>query len=86
MPLLFAGSPERLASGAARTFVFGENVQQKTTTTDPAGLRAFLRDARLSSGVTQEEMQVLRNAGVPSANAVFYYRILQNLRDPMNFR
>jgi len=76
----------RLASGAARTFVFGENVQQKTTTTDPAGLRAFLRDARLSSGVTPEEMQVLRNASVPSANAVFYYRILQNLRDPMNFR
>jgi len=76
----------RLASGLGRTFVFGEDVQQKTTTTDPAGLRAFLRDTRLSSGVTAEEMQVLRNASVPSGNAVYYYRILQNLRDPMNFR
>ena len=75
----------RLTSGDARTFAFGEDVQKKTVTVDPAGLRAFLRDTRLSSDVTPEEMAILRSVIQPSANAIFYYRILQSLRDPLNF-
>jgi len=75
----------RLTTGTTRTFVFGEDVKQKTTD-DPAGLRAFLRDERLSSGVTAEEMQILRRLRIPSAKATFYYRILQSLRDPLNFK
>ena len=76
----------RLTTGVARTFVFGEDVKQQKAADDPAGLRAFLRDERLSASVTADEMHILRGVHVPSANAVFYYRILQNLRDPLNFR
>ncbi len=75
----------RLTTGGARKFMFGEDAKEKTSG-DPAGLRAFLRDARLNSGATEDEIAVLRSIRAPSATGVFYYRILQNLRDPLNFR
>jgi transcriptional regulator with XRE-family HTH domain len=74
----------RLTTGATRRFVFGEDARQKAA--DPAGLRAFLRDARLNSDPTAEEMAILRSLRLPSATPLFYYRILQNLRDPLNFK
>jgi hypothetical protein len=74
-----------LTAGAPRRFVFGEDAIERRAA-HPAGLRAFLRDERLSAGVTDAEIAILRSLRVPSATAVFYYRILQNLRDPLNFK
>lgn len=75
----------RLTTGATRKFWFGEDAKQKTAP-NPPGLRAFLRDTRLSADPTAEEMTILRSLRVPSATPLFYYRILQNLRDPLNFK
>jgi transcriptional regulator with XRE-family HTH domain len=51
------------------------------------GLEAFLKDAKLSTGVTDEEIAFLKslrtNGKRPSV--LYYYRELQNLRDPLNF-
>jgi transcriptional regulator with XRE-family HTH domain len=51
------------------------------------GLEAFLKDAKLSTGVTDEEIAFLKslrtNGKRPSL--LYYYRELQNLRDPLNF-
>ena len=75
----------RLTTATARRFAFGEDVKENGVA-DPAGLRAFLRDARMSAGVTAEEIRLLRSIRVPSATALFYYRTLQSLRDPLNFK
>jgi hypothetical protein len=75
----------RLTTGAERRFSFDEDTNKKPAA-DPAGLRAFLRDAKLSAGATAEEIAVLRSIRAPSATAIFYYRILQTLRDPLNFK
>ncbi len=75
----------RLTTGATRRFVFGEDAKQKTAP-DPAGLRAFLRDPRLSADATGEEIAILRRLTFPAATPLFFYRILQNLRDPLNFK
>ncbi len=75
----------RLTKGATRRFVFGEDAKERTAS-DPAGLRAFLRDARLSAEATSEEIAILRSVHVPAAVPLFYYRMLQSLRDPLNFK
>ena len=77
-----------LADGAIRRFGFREQTEAQPGMEEP-GLRAFLRDARLSSGATPEEVDVLRHIRFPTAGkptALFYYRMLQSLRDPLNFR
>jgi len=51
------------------------------------GLREFLNDTKLSAGITEEESGFLKslhfNGKRPSP--LYYYRELQNLRDPLNF-
>ena len=51
------------------------------------GLKEFLEDAKLSVGITDEETAFLKslscNGKRPSL--LYYYRELQNLRDPLNF-
>jgi hypothetical protein len=51
------------------------------------GLAAFLKDAQLSVGITEEETAFLKsltfNGKRPSP--LYYYRELQNLRDPLHF-
>lgn len=75
-----------LMSGVTRRFEFREEVEEKPTP-DEAGLKAFLRDTRLSAGITPEEIGILRSIRLPRrATGIFYYRILQNLRDPLNFK
>lgn len=74
----------RLTTDVTRRFGFREDTKQKTAS-DPAGLRAFLRNARLSDGATAAELEILRSLRVPSATPLFYYHVLQNLRDPLNF-
>lgn len=78
----------RLTSGSTRKFVFREEAKERRVADEPA-LRAFLRDAQLSGGITEEEISMLRGIRLPRdrrATAIFYYRLLQNLRDPINFK
>jgi transcriptional regulator with XRE-family HTH domain len=79
----------RLTNGATRKFEFAEQQRREKPAADPAGLRAFLRDSRLSGGITPEESAILRSVRLPEpqrATALFYYRLLQNLRDPVHFK
>src|SRR6266481_6259701 len=53
------------------------------------GLRDFLRDRSLSGDATPEEVEFLKQLRAHNgrqANALYYYRELQNLRDPLHFR
>ncbi|HYS52838.1 MAG TPA: helix-turn-helix transcriptional regulator [Thermoanaerobaculia bacterium] len=77
-----------LASGSVRRFGFREE-PPKASDGDEPGLRKFLRDATLSLGATPEEIDILRrirftDGGRPTA--LFYYRTLQSLRDPLHFQ
>lgn len=76
------------ATGPAREFRFQEDVKPERAV-DEHGLRAFLRDTTLSAGATPPEIEFLRRirfAGNEHPTAIFYYRTLQNLRDPLNFK
>lgn len=69
-----------------RTFAFVE--RDPAADSDPdAGLAEFLGDPRLAGDVTEEELRLLRcqrfNGRKPSK--LYYYRALQNLRDPLHF-
>jgi hypothetical protein len=77
-----------LANGVMRRFGFREKTDEEPGAEEP-GLRTFLRDSTLSSGATAEEIAILRRLGFPSTGrptALFYYRTLQSLRDPLHFR
>jgi len=52
------------------------------------GLREFLRDTSLSGNVTEDEIAFLRKLRFKRKRptALYYYRELQNLRDPLHFR
>lgn len=76
-----------LSSGSTRTFGFREQTAKASNGEEP-GLRKFLRDAALSSGATAEEIEILRRiqfSGGARPTALFYYRTLQSLRDPLHF-
>jgi len=76
-----------LATGTIRRFGFREETGKGSNGEEP-GLRKFLADPTLSSGATEEEIEVLRRIKFSSAGrptALFYYRTLQSLRDPLNF-
>jgi hypothetical protein len=51
------------------------------------GLLAFLRDRTLSDGSTADEIAFLRTLRFTrrQPTALYYYRELQNLRDPLHF-
>jgi transcriptional regulator with XRE-family HTH domain len=51
------------------------------------GLRAFLQDRSMSGTVTEEELAFLKRLGFTNKRptALYYYRELQNLRDPLHF-
>ncbi|GAC1437306.1 MAG: hypothetical protein NVSMB68_09230 [Thermoanaerobaculia bacterium] len=77
-----------LTAGSTREFRFQETPKPPRIADEP-GLRAFLRDANLSSGATAAETDFMRRMQFPGGEhptALFYYRTLQNLRDPLNFR
>jgi hypothetical protein len=52
------------------------------------GLKEFLNDSRLSSNANEEERQFLRKLRFKTKRPtpLYYYRELQNLRDPLHFR
>jgi hypothetical protein len=55
---------------------------------DQPGLNAFLKDASLGANVTPEEIEFLKRLKFKGKrpNPLYYYRELQNLRDPLHFR
>jgi transcriptional regulator with XRE-family HTH domain len=80
-----------LASGLGREriklFEFVEREPERETEEEP-GLKKFLQDTALSGGITQEELLFLKRLrfGTQRPTALYYYRELQNLRDPLHFR
>lgn len=74
---------ERLVPGRPKKFSFVEH----DIDGDEPGLTEFLDDARLSDDVTAEELEFLKRLRFRGKrpNALYYYRALQGLRDPMHF-
>jgi hypothetical protein len=77
----------RLAPGQPRKFEFVERETAPLRTEDPA-LRDFLQDPALSRDVTPEEVEFLKRLTFTGRRptTLYYYRELQNLRDPLHFR
>lgn len=77
---------QRLARSHLKRLEFREEEPKVETSVEP-GLTDFLNDAKLSVGITEEEAEFLKrlrfDARRPSP--LYYYRELQNLRDPLNF-
>jgi hypothetical protein len=76
----------RFTAAGAKRFEFAERQLTEPAAIDP-GLELFLQDASLSGGVTEDEVAFLKalrlNGKRPSP--LYYYRELQNLRDPLHF-
>lgn len=74
----------RLNAGGARKFEFVENQVPKPF--EQAGLKEFL--LHQASDITEDEIAFLRSLRFKGRipNALYYYRELQNLRDPLHFR
>lgn len=77
----------RLGSGRLTRFEFVERKPEPPKTPEP-GLEEFLRDTALSSDASEAEIAFLQSLRFHSRRPtpLFYYRELQNLRDPLHFR
>jgi transcriptional regulator with XRE-family HTH domain len=77
----------RLAPGRSTRFEFVEAESDRPLRSEP-GLNAFLKDALLSGNVTQEEIEFLKRLRLKGKRPtpLYFYRELQNLRDPLHFR
>ena len=77
----------RVAPGHAKRFEFVEKEPDPPFEEEP-GLKEFLHDAVLSGDATEEEIEFLRKLRFKGKRptALYYYRELQNLRDPLHFR
>ena len=77
----------RVAPGRPKRFEFVEKEPDEAFDKEP-GLKEFLRDAFLSGDATEEEIQFLNKLRFKGKRptALYYYRELQNLRDPLHFR
>jgi len=77
----------RVASRHPRRFEFVESEREPAFEEEP-GLREFLKDASLSGDAAQDEIEFLRKLRFKGKRPapLYYYRELQNLRDPLHFR
>jgi transcriptional regulator with XRE-family HTH domain len=77
----------RMAPGHLKKFEFVEREPGKPLDEEP-GFKEFLRDTSLSDGATGEEIEFLRKLRFKKKRPtpLYYYRALQNLRDPLHFR
>jgi hypothetical protein len=78
----------RVAPGRLKRFEFIEKEAGGTSVQEP-GLRAFLKDRSLSGDARPEEIEFLRQLRFRDGRrptALYYYRELQSLRDPLHFR
>ena len=78
---------ERLVPGQPKRFAFVEKDVDSVDGDEP-GLTEFLEDAVLSGDASAEEVEFLRKLRFKGKRptALYYYRALQNLRDPLHFQ
>jgi len=76
----------KLAPGHSKRFAFVERDPDQSSEGEP-GLNAFLKDPSLSGNATQEEIEFLKRLRLRGRRPtpLYYYRELQNLRDPLHF-
>ena len=76
-----------VVSGPAKRFEFIEWAPDQPVV-EESGLKEFLQDPALSGSATQEELAFLKRLRFKGKRptALYYYRELQNLRDPLHFR
>ena len=73
--------------GRLRRFEFVEREMEDVPGVE-SGLEDFLQDKRLSGDINEEEIEFLQRLRFREKRplAMYYYRELQNLRDPVHFR
>ena len=76
----------RLTPGRLRRFEFTEREAQPVFALEP-GFEQFLRDKALSGDATEDEIEFLKALKFKGRRPapLYYYRELQNLRDPLHF-
>ena len=78
----------RLAPGHSRRFEFVERQLDEPINHEEPGFKEFLRDRSLSGGADEQEIEFLKALKFEQKRptALYYYRALQNFRDPLHFR
>ena len=76
-----------LIPGHVKRFEFMEREMKAPPSLEP-GLEEFLQNASLSGDATAEEIEFLKSLRFKNRKPtpIYYYRELQNLRDPLHFR
>ena len=76
----------RLTAGSLKRFEFAEQEPPRPLAVEP-GLEQFLKNASLSGDATAEEIEFLKTLKFreKQPSPIYYYRELQNLRDPLHF-
>jgi transcriptional regulator with XRE-family HTH domain len=76
----------RLAPSTVKRFEFAEQEPQKRFAIEP-GFEQFLNDKSLSGDASEEEIEFLKALKFrgKQPSPIYYYRELQNLRDPLHF-
>jgi transcriptional regulator with XRE-family HTH domain len=76
-----------LGLGNLKRFDFVEREPERPSEVEP-GLEEFLKDALLSGDATDDEIEFLRSLRFKDRRPLplYYYRVLQNTRDPLHFR
>jgi transcriptional regulator with XRE-family HTH domain len=77
---------QRLAPGGLKRFEFVEQVSAQHFSIEP-GFAQFLNDKSMSGDVTEQEIEFLKTLKFKGKRpaAMYYYRELQSLRDPLHF-
>jgi len=77
----------RVVPGQAKRFEFVEREAEQPVGEEP-GLQEFLQDPSLNGTATAEEVEFLEQLRFKHTRPtpLYYYRALQNLRDPLHFR
>jgi transcriptional regulator with XRE-family HTH domain len=78
---------DRLVAGNVKKFEFIELESEQHFVEEP-GFKEFLQDRSLSATATPEEVEFLKRLKFKGRRPtpLYYYRELQNLRDPLHFR
>ena len=76
----------RLTPASVKRFEFIERQPQHIMAIEP-GFEQFLKDQSLSGDATEDEIEFLRALRFQGKRPapIYYYRELQNLRDPLHF-
>jgi hypothetical protein len=76
----------KVATGGRKRFEFAEQQPQESVVLEP-GLQQFLKDRSLSGDATEQEIEFLKGLQLKGKqpSPLYYYRELQNLRDPLHF-